>query len=555
MSEQSTTTRNLGYVPVGRGAWNAQTTYYPGNIVVNRGSTFMCATQGSNNEPIVTVGAGGSVTCTAGWIILCTADPAIQTALAAAAAAASIETRLLSGELIPVLAGDLAGNANTIESTDQYVVRTTAGDNSIDSSAPAKLLSIRGGINAAGPFRISGYKWLGFNLLNPNQSVGSSKYFQVPKCTRGNYGTAEENNGILFTDNQGNNLHPTVRFLAGYTAPTGENDGVALTPYRFDGHEEYFYAPSEPGFLIVQGLESPANVCAHVAWSKDYDKYVAYSDGYAINLYVSPLTSAFDTANSALILRGLADASRSVSDYITISGDVAGGTYGKMIGHVLLTSLTWRKDTEAVGQEGETTTVYVYSATLSAAATDGLIRMEQEGMTFEGNTLSYRTSDIATINGFKELIAGKYADYELATPVTGTHSITTQGKYADDMSLEVVLGGTNPAGYITTQYSMGYKDTVRYLPLLAEQEEKVTAHALCQLAGSISSLNALVQRLLPFLFEDMAEGKQIVLKGEGAPSITPDMPMQFYRDLTNAAVYVSVSNTSSSDWKLITPSV
>ena len=53
----------------------------------------------------------------------------------------------------------------------------------------------------------------------------------------------------------------------------------------------------------------------------------------------------------------------------------------------------------------------------------------------------------------------------------------------------------------------------------------------------------------------MAEGKQIVLKGEGAPSITPDMPMQFYRDLTNAAVYVSVGNTSSSDWKLITPSV
>ncbi len=553
MSEQTTTTRNLGYVPVGRGAWNAQTMYYPGNIVVNRLSTFMCTTQGKNNEPIVTVTAGVP-SCNAGWQILATADPAIQAALAAAAAAASIETRLLAGTLIPALAADLSGNANTIESTDQYIVRTTAGDNSIDSSAPAKLLSIRGGINAAGPFRIKGYKWLGFNLLNPSQTVGGVCYFQVPKCTQGHYGTAEENNGILFTDRQGNNLHPTVRFVAGYTAPSTANDGVILNPYQFAGHSEYFYAPNEPGFLIVSGI-TPADVCAHMAWSKDYDRFVAYNAGYTIDLYVSPLTTAFDTNAGSLILRGLSGTDRSVSDYIIISGEAAGGSYGRMIGHALLTSLTWRKDTETTENQGETQTVYVYSATLSAAAADGLTRIEQEGMEFEGNTLSYRTADIATLTGFRELIAGKYVDYELATPVTGTHSISTLDKYADDMSLEVVVGGDNPAGYITTQYSMGYKDTVRYLPLLVEQDERIAAHALCQLNGRIDSLSQIVGALMMFLSPDMVKGKRVFLSGDGAPESAPDMLPQFYFDETNQAQYMSTGTTSAADWKLITPSV
>lgn len=143
-----------------------------------------------------------------------------------------------------------------------------------------------------------------------------------------------------------------------------------------------------------------------------------------------------------------------------------GGTYERNIAAQLLTGLTWTEtEIEAESIEGEEAelTGYRYTANLPTSGTyaamrDGLMRSDIEGMTLEGYKLQYETTEqIDPATAF----VGKYVDYQIATPVTGTHSINPAGKLPNDMGTEEVIGGEWATGTIVISYMRGFKDSVR----------------------------------------------------------------------------------------------
>ncbi len=141
-------------------------------------------------------------------------------------------------------------------------MRTTGGDQSVDSAKGARLISII----AQTDFAASAFKTTGFNLLRNATAVGDGFYFLVPALPFGVYGMANQPNGILFTDNNGGKLTPTVRFKAlGSGVPSSTSDGSACA--YTDSHGYRFYTTDQPGYIIVSGI-TYANTCAHIAWSR-----------------------------------------------------------------------------------------------------------------------------------------------------------------------------------------------------------------------------------------------------------------------------------------------
>ena len=100
------------------------------------------------------------------------------------------------------------------------------------------------------------------------------------------------------------------------------------------------------------------------------------------------------------------------------------------------------------------------AVTTYAAMRDGLIRSDIEGMTLEGYKLTYDSAEqITPATAF----SGLYVDYQIATPVTGTHSINPTGKLPNDMGTEEVVGGEWATGTIVIYYMRGFKDSMRAL--------------------------------------------------------------------------------------------
>lgn len=412
-----------------------------------------------------------------------------------------------------LIAGDLTSMNDRVTVADKFVIRPTAGDESIESGTDALLLELVGGCGTTEDkaFKINALRWNEFNQLNPNNYIdctligyvdsvipgGFEEHFIInppassgapvtrlyiircPRCEIGNYGTAEKNNGYLFTDREGNNMLATangsrglkkVLYCRNYPAVGTTLDHVYR--HRFDGHDEYFYIPDE-GYMLVEladGID-PADVCAHIAWSKDYNTFKEYTEPAELVVAVPPLTTAFDTETinekTCLVLRGIEQGNRIVSDRVVIYAE-GGGSYERNIKSQLLTGLTWT-ETEISGEvvEGEGSAVngYRYTASLPSSGTyaalrDGLVRSDIDGITLDGYTLTY---DSATQINPASLFANKYVDYQIASPVTGTHTIDPTGKPADDMGTEEVVGGNSPTGTIVISYMRGFKDTMRAL--------------------------------------------------------------------------------------------
>ena len=219
----------LGPLPHFKDEWVAGTTYKREAIVTHHGSTYMCVTAGTQTEPSFTYNSStGKYTVSAGWALI-----------AVGAGAEVIEglaqvSELKDGTLVPAMSENL-------ESWDEDTALVATG----------------------------------FNLLRFATAVGTGWYILVPKltATAASIGTAQENNGVLFTDAQGNNLRPTVRFKAlADGVPTGVTDGVAATYVDADGRRHY--TTSGIGYLIVSDINR-ATTCMHLGWSRRYDEYVA----------------------------------------------------------------------------------------------------------------------------------------------------------------------------------------------------------------------------------------------------------------------------------------
>ena len=175
------------------------------------------------------------------------------------------------------VAGDLVSLNDRVVTSDKFVVRPTAGDESIDSSADALLLQLLGGCGdeESEAFKIYSMLWHGANQLDPTAwasgktrgyitgevaqgAIASGQHklciIHCPKCEAGEYGTAEKNNGYLLTGPSGTNLKVGDGTIIGVwyseTLPAVGTEVTAVTEHTFTGHTEKFYLPEE-GYMII----------------------------------------------------------------------------------------------------------------------------------------------------------------------------------------------------------------------------------------------------------------------------------------------------------------
>lgn len=431
-------------------------------------------------------------------------------------------------------------------------VRTTAGDQSIDSAKGARLLSIV----AQKDFSASAYKATGFNLLHGATAIGDGFYFPVPALTFGVYGTAAQPNGVLFTSNANQRLTPTVRFKAmSAGVPSSVNDGSACAYTDSNGYR--FYTCDEPGYMIVTGI-TLANTCAHIAWSRRYDEFV------------SP--TSVEDAGTVIDLTPLGTM-RTVGSGASLVADRADRTDDT---HMLLTTKVGRvQPTWTRGTQDAETGLYPYTATVSGIKSSGLAEFEganKPAILVDGTTLTYYSADGTALTD--------YVKYELATPTTSSKSVSTKITALEDWGLEILAGAIGTA-IVTTQYAQSYPDALAALLASIDQATiPVICNAFAKMQAEIDGLKASLYEAtnllkLAALRVDSKEffvcGLPRVLRSKvaGAPSAAnvpdnwdpatmgvwtgvPRSTEQIYMDQVNKKVYAApVLTNSTNDWVVL----
>ena len=346
---------------------------------------------------------------------------------------------LKNGDIPAKLADNLTSWAERGETPQSEewsaVVRTSAGDMSVDSEQPAKLVSI---VPKTAGFYARRLRATGFNLLRNAQAAGSGYYFEVPALTFGTINTADENNGVLFTGVNGDNLRPTVYFKplsAGI--PEHANDGEICQFTDAGGYR--FYTCEEPGYIIVSNI-TLGDTCAHIAWSRRYSDYVgigAQGDAGS-TLALAELINAVHDFN--LLLRATRG-EESVYDEIRFGSDTA--NWYRRADRV--------KPTWTTVDNGDGT--YTHTATIEGMKTDGIAQCGSLTLNISGTTISY-TDD-------QSEATADYVLYQLATPVSG--SVAFASNYTiEDWGLEILEDAEGEA-YITSQYYQNMPDAIAAL--------------------------------------------------------------------------------------------
>ena len=316
----------------------------------------------------------------------------------------------------------------------QDKVRTTAGDMSVDSARGAKLLSII----PVNQFYASALKATGFNLLRNAVAAGSGYYFEVPALTFGVINTAEQNNGVLFTNEAGDNLRPTVYFKPlSQGVPQHANDGTVCAYTDAGGYR--FYTCEESGYIIVSNITLD-ETCAHIAWSRRYNEYVA-------------IDAAGDAGGSI----ALASIIHAVHDYDLLLRVVKGEEYAYDEIRFNGTVANWYRRVDRVKPDWTNTDngddTYTHTATISGMKSNGVAQCGSLVLTINGTTISY-TDNQATATT-------DYVLYQLATQAQG--SAETANAYAiEDWGLEIMEGATGDA-IVTSQYYQSLPDAVAAL--------------------------------------------------------------------------------------------
>ena len=314
------------------------------------------------------------------------------------------------------------------------VVRTTGGDMSIDSSRGAKLLSIV----PLQPFYADTLKATGFNLLHGAVAVGSGYYFEVPALTYGLINTAEQNNGLLFTARNGDNLRPVVYFKPlSQGVPQHANDGEVCAYTDAGGYR--FYTCNEPGYIIVSNI-TLEDTCAHIAWSRRYNEFIA-PDAQGDAGSSIDLATLIHTVHSYDLLLRAARGEEIVYDEIRfVSGNA-----------------NWYRRVDRVQPEWTTTDngdeTYTHTATIAQMKQNGVAQCGTLAMTVNGTTISYTDASAEATTD--------YVLYQLATAANGT--VEMSNDYAvEDWGLEILTDVTGTAD-LTTQYYQLLPDAVAAL--------------------------------------------------------------------------------------------
>lgn len=452
-------------------------------------------------------------------------------------AAKANTTDLENGTIVPKLATNLEsweGREDlTVNTTFSEPVRTTAGDASIVSSKGGKIVSIV----PRSDFYASALKATGFNLLRNAVQIGTTTkyYFLVPKLIFGTFGTADEPNGILFTNAQGEKMTPTVYFKKlSDGVPTSSSYGSACTYTTSNGYR--FYTCSEIGYMVVDGV-TLASTCAHIAWSRRYDEYKAIdaADDAGSSISLAAIFTALHAANQPALF-----ITNEVRDFIEFTNTTA--VWHRVCNKTTVS--TWT-NTE-IPSEGGGASTYIHSASISGMKSGGVARIESTMLTVEGTTVSF-TDGNATA-------ASADVVYELATQASGTVSITPTYSL-EDWGLEYLEGATGTAE-VTTQYCRNYPDS---LAALAQFDFKdlslVVGETLAELFYDIQGIKSNMKRYTEMIDEygyPMRMGQRVFDLTDGAPTEIP-MSLGLVRlDASTGHMWVSKGLTiSTNDWKQV----
>lgn len=483
---------------------------------------------------------------------------------AVAQAVANLTQKLLNGEIIPALAENLAswaGNTQNANYTQEGVVETTGGDLSIDSSVPATLMSIA----AKTDFSATKLVATGFNLLRRATELDPGCYFMVPALPYGAINTATQPNGILFTNAQGENLRPNVRFKPlSQGVPTSVLDGVEC-PHTdvVSGSTSYrFYNPIEAGYLMLSIDRS--TTCAHIGWSKRYNEYISVTDpndaGSEVNIAAG--IHALHSYDKMLTVGNSADRIERTGDNQV--------TWHRLVDRV---QPTWT--TTPVESEGEPTGEYIHTANISGMKSGGAAAFERQDITLlvDGTTVSFVDNN--------EPVELDYVKYELATEATGTVAVSSSFS-VEDWGLIFIEGAVGSA-YINIAYAQGIPDSVRQM--LSNIDNKtipVISEALLYLYSENKALRELLtgknNAVLPYIKAQTIECNDMLTMGvpdvlvcsvAGAPSAAnvpdnwdettmtvwngcPRKVGQQYVDKESGKVYYAIKVTgSTNDWVLL----
>lgn len=433
-----------------------------------------------------------------------------------------------SGNIYVSLAG-LAGNLESWESQSALTVanqmvqsiRTTAGDDAIKTDEGEKIVSIVPKSDfTAKKFFEGCYNLLKHTTLGESHLGGAltgGYYFLVPKLTFGSFGTAEENNGVLFTNSDGENLKPTVRFKAlSSGVPTSVNDGSACSYHDEEGYR--FYTTDGAGWLIVSGIDR-ASVCAHIAWEDWYDKYVSVGEAETnpeAQVGILELEAFFALIHSDKILRVI---DSTVHDYVEFGDTSAKGYHvvdaASVVAYNGSGSLKWT-DTQNETAEGSDPS-YTHSVNLASMKANGAAKI-LGGVTLnvDGNIVSYVDSNAhasaATVlyeRATVEVIERAYTH----SVFSGSNIDTATGKMpVNDCSIEAYVGMSGEAE-TTIAYAQNISDA---LAEIARRRMEDAEDALADAQQDIEELESEVRAL--HAHEGMACGQPLDLYGHGTPT-------------------------------------
>lgn len=514
-----------GSIPTSRAEWSAGVVVYKFNRFTYLGSEFEAQDDGLTNAPGVIL--DGLPVANPGWKVTSVGASAALTAVVE-----QIESDvegLKEGDIPAALANDLsvwaAQENRNIEDMWADIVRTTGGNASIISSVGGRIVSIVAKTN----FSATALKSTGFNLLHDAATVGSGYYFLVPALPYGAINSALKPNGVLFTDNNGGKLTPTVYFKKlSQGVPESATDGSVCTHTDAGGYR--FYTCSEPGYMIVSGI-TLAQTCAHIGWSRRYDEFI------------SP-TAAAD-AGGSIALTSIINAIHAYGFMVAV------GAVGDRIDFGD-TKATWTRKCDRVTPEWTTVQnedeTYTHTATIATMKPGSAVVCGALGLEVDGTKVSY-TDDSATATS-------DYVYFELATYATG--QVTISPNYAlEDWGLEKLVGASGSA-YVTTRYAQGYLDTLTMLLSGGfDEKEEVIAALFNNLNSRVAAIEGKIQKgfaalkveKLTVQSELTNNGEDDHYEGAGAPAIISSRKGRRYLDTTNGEWYTATGNKTASQWK------
>lgn len=391
----------------------------------------------------------------------------------------------------------------SVENTWDDTVRTTAGDDPVETEQGGMLESII----AKTDFKCTKLRTTAYNQLRLAEdgggavTVGTGRYFPVPKLTYGAFGDASENNGLLLTDSDGSNItNATVYFKAlADGVPTSVTDGTACDyqTVSYGGNSYKVYTTPGPGYLIVSGVTF-SDVCAHIAWEDWYDKFVSPDDE--------------DDVADSIDLSGLFSAAPNGTGKFLVCGNAATRADRTDDTHMLITDPIGRVTepawTNTLQEDGET---YLHELAVSGMKSSGAAFIEgsEQVLSVNDTTVSYSDQNATAISGAVR--------YEKDTADTATVTLAKTSYALNDCGVEMKEGAEG-----TAWFGCAYTQNV---PDALSQIAKVKLDAMAQVVSeSLNALYADNKRLQAYVRELEKRVTPLASATAGAPSAsnTPD---------------------------------